>query len=98
MLLGFIGGIFGAIFTIINLKINRARRYLVSRIRKPTVQKVVRFAEPIFIMVSEPCQARLYGRDVGKRVIVVCQETHLFGVTESEVMAVIVSRNGTLCL
>ena len=51
MLLGFIGGIFGAIFTIMNLKISRLRRRLVTRIRRPFAQKCVRFLEPPLIMV-----------------------------------------------
>lgn len=52
MLLGFIGGIFGAIFTILNLKITRLRRRLVSRIKPPFAQKIVRFMEPPIIMVD----------------------------------------------
>ncbi|ELU08671.1 hypothetical protein CAPTEDRAFT_215079 [Capitella teleta] len=51
MLLGFIGGIFGAIFTILNLKITRLRRRLVSRIKPPFAQKIVRFMEPPIIMI-----------------------------------------------
>lgn len=55
MLLGFIGGIFGAIFTIMNLKITRLRRRLISRIKNSYAQKCVRFLEPPIIMVSSHC-------------------------------------------
>ena len=52
MLLGLIGGILGAIFTIMNLKMSRCRRKLFTKIRRPVVQKIVRFLEPPIIMVG----------------------------------------------
>jgi hypothetical protein len=50
-LLGFIGGILGAVFTIANLKISRIRRRLIARVKQPTVQNIIRCIEPPFIMV-----------------------------------------------
>jgi chloride channel 7 len=51
MLLGFMGGILGAIFTITNLKISRFRRRVLGRVKRPLVQKMLRFLEPPLIMV-----------------------------------------------
>jgi hypothetical protein len=52
MLLGLIGGILGAIFTITNLKISRLRRRLLAKVHSASLQKLLRFMEPPFIMVS----------------------------------------------
>ena len=52
MLLGLIGGILGATFTIMNLKIARTRRRLFAKIKYPAIQKAVRFMEPPVIMVG----------------------------------------------
>ena len=53
MVLGCCGGLFGALFTITNLKIARLRRRVITRLRKPLLQKLCRFLEPLLIMVSE---------------------------------------------
>ncbi len=52
MLLGVIGGLMGAMFTIMNLKINRTRRRILTKVKRPMLQKVLRFLEPPLIMVS----------------------------------------------
>ena len=51
MLLGFIGGLLGALFTVANIKMARFRRRLMAKIRRPSVEKIVRFIEPPVIMV-----------------------------------------------
>ena len=51
-LLGIIGGILGAIFTFINLKIARARKRLLAKVPNRRQQQIIRMAEPIIIMVS----------------------------------------------
>ena len=51
MALGCLGGVFGALFTITNLKMARLRRRVITRIRRPSLQKLCRFAEPLIIMV-----------------------------------------------
>ena len=52
-LLGVIGGILGAIFTFINLKIARARKRLLAKVSKQRHQQVIRMLEPITIMVRD---------------------------------------------
>ena len=49
--LGMLGGVFGATFTITHLKISRLRRRILTKLRKPCLQKIVRFVEPLLIMV-----------------------------------------------
>jgi chloride channel 7 len=51
MILGLVGGILGAVFTVANLKMARLRRRLMAKIRRPTMEKIVRFIEPPVIMV-----------------------------------------------
>lgn len=53
MLLGLIGGLLGAVFTVVNLKMSRIRRRLLAKVRKPIAQKVLRFLEPPLIMVRQ---------------------------------------------
>ena len=53
MVLGCLGGILGALFTILNLKIARLRRRVVTRMRKPRLQKIFKFCEPLLIMVGQ---------------------------------------------
>nr|XP_009858717.1 chloride channel protein C-like [Ciona intestinalis] len=50
-ILGCIGGILGALFTFLNVKIARLRRRLLSKIKSQQNQKVVRFLEPCIIMI-----------------------------------------------
>ncbi len=52
MFLGIIGGLLGATFTIMNLKMSRLRRRIMTRIRHPMLQKMMRFFEPAMIIVS----------------------------------------------
>ena len=52
MFLGIIGGLMGATFTILNLKIARLRRRLIHKLKKPSAQKVIRFLEPPVLIVS----------------------------------------------
>jgi len=54
-LLGFIGGILGAVFTIANLKVSRIRRRLIARVKQPFVQNILRCLEPPLIMVNWAC-------------------------------------------
>ncbi|XP_074645246.1 chloride channel protein D-like isoform X2 [Tubulanus polymorphus] len=51
MLLGVIGGISGSLFTFLNLKIARARRRFLSKVRSEGVQKFLRLFEPVVIMI-----------------------------------------------
>ncbi|XP_046549442.1 chloride channel protein B-like [Haliotis rubra] len=51
VVIGIIGGLTGALFTIINLKITRSRKRLLSRIGKSWGQKTFRLVEPAVIMV-----------------------------------------------
>lgn len=50
-ILGCMGGILGALFTFLNLKIARARRLLLSKVDKPSIKKVLRCLEPCVILV-----------------------------------------------
>ncbi|XP_013401688.1 chloride channel protein B [Lingula anatina] len=50
VVLGIFGGILGAIFTIINLKIGRTRRAIMSKITNKWLEKLARFFEPLIIM------------------------------------------------
>ncbi|XP_013403924.1 chloride channel protein C [Lingula anatina] len=50
-ILGVIGGILGAMFTFINLKIARGRKRLLSNIKNQGLQKCVRLLEPNIIMI-----------------------------------------------
>lgn len=52
MLLGVIGGLLGATFTIMNLKINRTRRRILAKVKNSYLQKMLRWFEPPLIMVS----------------------------------------------
>ncbi|XP_028399217.1 chloride channel protein C-like [Dendronephthya gigantea] len=49
--LGFLGGILGAVFTFINLKINRFRRYHLARIKRKWLNNCVRVFEVFLLMV-----------------------------------------------
>ncbi|XP_041376140.1 chloride channel protein C-like [Gigantopelta aegis] len=51
VVIGLIGGITGALFTIINLKMARTRKRLMSSISRPWIQKTIRMVEPAIIMV-----------------------------------------------
>ena len=53
LLLGIVGGVSGAMFTVLNLKISRLRWRLLSTIKTPLAQQFVRCLEPTIIMVSE---------------------------------------------
>ncbi|KAG1679040.1 Chloride channel protein D [Nymphon striatum] len=50
-LIGALGGIFGSLFTFLNLKIQRARRRLISKIKRPIGKKIFRMSEPVLIMI-----------------------------------------------
>jgi len=54
LLIGIIGGILGAIFTILNIKMAKIRRRIFSRLRHAVAQKILRFFEPLVIVVSLP--------------------------------------------
>lgn len=51
VLIGLLGGMLGGLFTFLNLKIQRARRRLLSKVKTSWLQKIVRMSEPIIIMV-----------------------------------------------
>lgn len=52
IIIGAIGGMLGAAFTIMNLKMTRGRKRLLAKMGNPHLQKVFRVCEPAFIMVS----------------------------------------------
>lgn len=51
MIIGVIGGILGAVFTIMTLKMARGRKRVLNAISNEWVQKMVRIFEPALIMV-----------------------------------------------
>jgi len=51
VLIGIIGGVLGAIFTILNIKMARFRRRILTRLRHAVAQKILRFFEPLVIVV-----------------------------------------------
>ncbi|KAK2191553.1 hypothetical protein NP493_51g02024 [Ridgeia piscesae] len=51
LLLGIVGGVSGAMFTVLNLKISRLRWRLLSTIKTPLAQQFVRCLEPTIIMM-----------------------------------------------
>ncbi|KAJ8303302.1 hypothetical protein KUTeg_019698 [Tegillarca granosa] len=51
IIIGGIGGMLGAAFTIMNLKMTRGRKRLLAKMRNPNLQKVFRVCEPAFIMI-----------------------------------------------
>ncbi|KAH3778781.1 H(+)/Cl(-) exchange transporter 6-like isoform X2 [Dreissena polymorpha] len=51
ILIGVIGGLLGAGFTIINLKITKGRKNLLHKIRQDWGQKLVKLLEPVVIMI-----------------------------------------------
>jgi len=51
VLIGVIGGVLGAIFTILNIKMARFRRRIFTRLRHVVSQKILRFFEPLVIVV-----------------------------------------------
>ena len=53
LLIGVIGGVLGAIFTILNIKMTRFRRLIFARLRHAVAQKILRFFEPLVIVVSK---------------------------------------------
>ena len=50
--IGIIGGLLGALFTILNLKMTRLRKKLLSSIGREWIQKLIRLFEPALIMVK----------------------------------------------
>ena len=50
--IGIIGGLLGALFTILNLKMTRLRKKLLSSIQREWIQKLIRLFEPALIMVK----------------------------------------------
>ena len=55
MLIGVIGGLLGAAFTILNLKITRYRKSILHKVGKDWAQKLIKLFEPCIIMVSYTC-------------------------------------------
>ena len=51
LIIGMVGGLLGAVFTILNLKMTRGRKRLLNKINNEWVQKMVRIFEPALIMV-----------------------------------------------
>ncbi|XP_035227060.1 chloride channel protein D-like isoform X2 [Stegodyphus dumicola] len=51
VLVGALGGMLGAVFTFLNLKIARARRKVLSSIKSTYLQKTAQISEPLLIMV-----------------------------------------------
>lgn len=49
---GIVGGIMGAAFTFLNLKISRTRRNILSHVKSKRLQKSFLIAEPLLIMVK----------------------------------------------
>jgi len=46
-----VGGLLGAVFTILNLKMTRGRKRLLYKLNNEWAQKIVRMFEPALIMV-----------------------------------------------
>ncbi|KAL4234642.1 hypothetical protein ACF0H5_006283 [Mactra antiquata] len=51
MLIGILGGLLGAAFTILNLKITRFRKNILHKVKKDWAQKLIKLTEPCLIMV-----------------------------------------------
>ncbi|ESO89755.1 hypothetical protein LOTGIDRAFT_124505, partial [Lottia gigantea] len=51
IIIGILGGLLGALFTIMNLKITRSRKKFLSKVATPGIQKAIRLIEPALIMV-----------------------------------------------
>ncbi|XP_013401689.1 chloride channel protein B [Lingula anatina] len=49
-LLGALGGLLGGVYTVLNLKIVRARRAIMSKITNRWLEKMARFLEPVIVM------------------------------------------------
>jgi len=52
ILIGVLGGALGGVFTIINLKIARARKRILSSIASSQLQRLCRVLEPLIILVE----------------------------------------------
>ena len=61
IVLGMVGGIFGAIFTRLNNFIAKSRVKLVGKIPHPLAQKLVKFLEVLLLAVSTIC-CHYYGK------------------------------------
>lgn len=54
-ILGVVGGLLGALFTFLNLKICRLRRYILGLIKNVWKQNALKILEPVLIMVRRHC-------------------------------------------
>ena len=52
ILVGIIGGVLGATFTLLNMRLVKQRSQLVNFFSRPAAKNVVRMLEPVIIMVS----------------------------------------------
>ena len=52
ILIGIVGGLLGATFTLLNMRIVKQRTVLINFIKRPAAKKFVRMLEPVIIMVS----------------------------------------------
>jgi len=51
ILMGIIGGVLGATFTLLNVRIVRQRAALINRVHGPAAKKFLKMLEPVIIMV-----------------------------------------------
>jgi len=52
ILMGIIGGIMGATFTLLNMRIVKQRMQLINLVSRPAAKKFLRMLEPVIITVS----------------------------------------------
>ena len=52
ILVGIVGGILGAAFSLLNMRIVKKRARLINNVRRPAARKFLRMLEPVVIMVS----------------------------------------------
>jgi len=51
IVVGILGGVLGATFTVLNMRIVKHRSYIISLVHRSTTKKFLRMLEPVVIMV-----------------------------------------------
>ena len=67
ILVGIIGGVLGATFTLLNVRIVKQRTQLINSVRRPAVKKFLRMLEPVIIMVRTLSSFVTRSLDVGEK-------------------------------
>lgn len=62
--LGILGGLLGAFFVFLNIRINKIRLWFFSTIQKPSLRKSVKLLESILIFVSNECYFLEHSKDI----------------------------------